>query len=79
MLAIITSVLFFYIVPAIFFTLYLTYGLVRPWVSRRWRKEIEEPSDDDILAMALESGSEADLEVVDGGKGAGGKSGRRRA
>ncbi len=27
--------------PAVLFVSYLLYGLVRPWVSRRWRREIE--------------------------------------
>ena len=27
--------------PAVLFVSYLAYGLVRPWISRRWRKEIE--------------------------------------
>ena len=32
--------------PTLFLS-YLFYGLVRPWVSRRWIKEIEEDEDDD--------------------------------
>lgn len=28
--------------PAVVFTAYLLYGLVRPWISRRWRREIED-------------------------------------
>lgn len=32
--------------PTLFLS-YLTYGLVRPWISRRWIKEIEEDEDDD--------------------------------
>jgi CDP-diacylglycerol--serine O-phosphatidyltransferase len=27
--------------PAVLFVSYLAYGLARPWISRRWRKEIE--------------------------------------
>lgn len=27
--------------PAVLFVSYLAYGLIRPWVSRRWRREIE--------------------------------------
>jgi len=46
-LAIVMAVMFWQVVPAVFFTLYLIYGLVRPWVSRRWRREIEEPAEDD--------------------------------
>lgn len=36
--------------PAVLFVSYLLYGLCRPWVSRKWRREIEvdlEPSDDE--------------------------------
>ena len=28
--------------PAILFLAYLLYGFLRPWVSKRWRREIEE-------------------------------------
>jgi CDP-diacylglycerol---serine O-phosphatidyltransferase len=28
--------------PAILFLTYLLYGFLRPWVSKRWRREIEE-------------------------------------
>ncbi len=28
--------------PAVIFTSYLVYGIVRPWISRKWRREIEE-------------------------------------
>lgn len=28
--------------PALLFVTYLIYGLIRPWISRRWRREIEE-------------------------------------
>ena len=34
------------IMPAVFFLGYLFYGLVRPWVSRQWRREIEEDPDE---------------------------------
>ena len=27
--------------PSVIFVTYLLYGLVRPWVSRKWRQEIE--------------------------------------
>src|SRR5215471_12784697 len=36
----------FYVVPA-FFTLYLLYGFIRPRISRRMRREIEEEEDDE--------------------------------
>jgi CDP-diacylglycerol--serine O-phosphatidyltransferase len=35
-----------YIMPAVLFVGYLFYGLVRPWVSRRWRREIEDDPDE---------------------------------
>ena len=36
---------YYWIVPAILFSAYLIYGLVRPWISARWRKEVEEVLD----------------------------------
>ena len=36
----------YYVLP-IFFTAYLLYGFVRPYISRAWRKEIEEEDDDE--------------------------------
>jgi CDP-diacylglycerol--serine O-phosphatidyltransferase len=37
----------YYVLPA-FFTLYLVYGFIRPWISRQMRREIEEEEDDEI-------------------------------
>lgn len=34
------------IMPAVLFVGYLLYGLVRPWVSREWRREIEDDPDE---------------------------------
>jgi hypothetical protein len=36
----------FYILP-LFFTLYLTYGFIRPRISRKMRHEIEEEDDEE--------------------------------
>lgn len=36
---------FYWILPAIFFTMYLVYGLVRPWISAKWRREVEHALD----------------------------------
>jgi CDP-diacylglycerol--serine O-phosphatidyltransferase len=51
--------------PSIIFVSYLLYGLVRPWVSRRWRQEIEieaESLDLDVDAETLAlNGEQADL------------------
>lgn len=33
--------------PVVLFSAYLLYGLVRPWVSKRWRKDIEWDDDDE--------------------------------
>jgi CDP-diacylglycerol--serine O-phosphatidyltransferase len=35
---------------AFLFVAYLLYGLVRPWVSKRWRREIESDEADDDSA-----------------------------
>lgn len=40
------AVIFVEFVPLGIFLSYLVYGLVRPWISRRWRREIEEGSAD---------------------------------
>jgi CDP-diacylglycerol--serine O-phosphatidyltransferase len=41
---------YFEVTLAILFIAYMLYGLVRPWVSKRWRREIEsdEESEDDV-------------------------------
>jgi CDP-diacylglycerol---serine O-phosphatidyltransferase len=35
------TVLYWQIMPAVIFVSYLLYGLIRPWVARRWQREIE--------------------------------------
>lgn len=35
-----------FIMPAVLFVGYLFYGLIRPWVKREWRREIEEDPDE---------------------------------
>lgn len=45
-LVFVSAINFWKFVPFILFMTYLTYGCVRPWISRRWRKEIEEGDDD---------------------------------
>ncbi|HUF62009.1 MAG TPA: CDP-diacylglycerol--serine O-phosphatidyltransferase [Verrucomicrobiales bacterium] len=39
-LLMVVTVRFWRFMPAALFTLYLLYGLARPWVSRRWRQEL---------------------------------------
>ena len=45
------------IMVAVLFIGYLFYGLIRPWVSRKWRREIEEdpdePGDEDEVTPAI--------------------------
>jgi CDP-diacylglycerol---serine O-phosphatidyltransferase len=45
MLAVVT-VVWWEVMPCIFFLSYLIYGPLRPWISRKWRRELEE--DDDV-------------------------------
>ena len=46
-LLVVFTVRYYEWMPAVVFTLYLVYGLVRPSISRRWRREIEVLDDDD--------------------------------
>ena len=46
-LLVVFTVRYYEWMPAVVFTLYLVYGLVRPSISRRWRREIEILDDDD--------------------------------
>jgi len=39
------TIRFRYIMPVVLFSSYLLYGFIRPWISQRWRKEIEEFSE----------------------------------
>ena len=41
MLLVFATVLFRYVMPVVLFSLFLLYGLVRPWISQKLRKEIE--------------------------------------
>jgi CDP-diacylglycerol--serine O-phosphatidyltransferase len=40
----------FEVTLAVLFLLYMLYGLVRPWISKAWRREIEEAEEDDDVA-----------------------------
>ncbi len=51
--------------PAVLFNLYLVYGLVRPWISRKWRREIEQ-----LDPGAFEGEAEAEEELGEPGAGA---------
>lgn len=43
--------------PAVLFVSYLLYGLFRPWVSRRWRQEIEQ--------LPAEEGADTEMLIAD--------------
>lgn len=47
-LVLVCAVNFVEFVPLLIFVTYLAYGLVRPWISREWRREIEEGTDADL-------------------------------
>ena len=46
-LLIFVTVQFRYVMPVVLFSVYLVYGMIRPWISQKMRKEIEVESDDD--------------------------------
>lgn len=41
-LIVVVTVMNYEWMPALLFIIYLLYGFIRPWISRQWRKEIEE-------------------------------------
>ena len=41
MITLVLTVRFYHVMPVVLFSGYLVYGLVRPWVSKRWRHSIE--------------------------------------
>jgi CDP-diacylglycerol--serine O-phosphatidyltransferase len=53
-LVLVCAVKFVEFVPLGIFLTYLIYGLIRPWVSRKWREEIEEGVDDADLELVEE-------------------------
>ena len=46
-LLVFATIQFRYIMPVVLFSLFLLYGFIRPWISQRWRKEIEVETDGD--------------------------------
>jgi branched-subunit amino acid ABC-type transport system permease component len=66
--AVVFTVLHWQWMPSVIFVSYLLYGLVRPWVSRKWRREIEIepelPDNENVNEDAALSGSEYDAPVV---------------
>jgi CDP-diacylglycerol--serine O-phosphatidyltransferase len=43
------NIIYYTWMPAVMFVSYLLYGFLRPFISRAWRREIEEEDDDDAL------------------------------
>jgi CDP-diacylglycerol--serine O-phosphatidyltransferase len=46
--------------PSVLFVTYLLYGLVRPWISRKWRQQIEIEKDDGSEVDGADSAAEED-------------------
>lgn len=58
------TVVFWQWMPAVIFVSYLLYGLVRPWVSRKWQREIEiETENETELLVDTETSGEKTVEV----------------
>ena len=57
-LLIYVTVQFRYVMPVVLFSIYLLYGMIRPWISQRLRKEIEVESDGDEESAPPESRKE---------------------
>lgn len=45
-MVIFVTVKFYYIMPVVLFSVYLLYGMIRPWISQRMRREIEVDPED---------------------------------
>lgn len=57
-IVLVSAVQFYEFVPLAIFVSYLTYGLVRPWISRKWQKEIEEGSTDEFETVSIDDDDE---------------------
>ena len=60
-LLVFATVQFRYVMPVVLFSLFLLYGLVRPWISQRLRREIEVETDEEAVTVQTED--EAHKEV----------------
>ncbi|MEM9283845.1 MAG: CDP-diacylglycerol--serine O-phosphatidyltransferase [Verrucomicrobiota bacterium] len=58
-LVLVCAVNFVEFVPLMIFLAYFIYGLVRPWISREWRREIEEGSDGEFEPELVEDDESA--------------------
>lgn len=64
-LLVFVTVQFRYIMPVVLFSMFLLYGLIRPWVSQRLRKEIEVEELDDELPLTTNTEVEVKEETVE--------------
>lgn len=68
-LVLVCAVNFVEFVPLMIFVAYLSYGLVRPWISREWRREIEEVieeiDEDPVVAEEAETARGETEEAAD--------------
>ncbi len=55
---VVVTVKFRYVMPVILFSVYLLYGIIRPWISARWRKEIEADPEPEETEPATQNTSE---------------------
>jgi len=53
-LLVFVTVQFRYVMPVVLFSLYLIYGMIRPWISQRLRREIEVDVDDETPLTEVE-------------------------
>ena len=56
-IVVVMAVQFWEVVPFFLFLSYLTYGLLRPWISRQWQREIEEDDAEDDGDHLTENGN----------------------
>lgn len=52
LLLVFVTVQFRYVMPVVLFSIYLTYGMIRPWISQRLRKEIEVETEEESVSDA---------------------------
>lgn len=59
-LVIYVTVQFRYVMPVVLFSIYLLYGMIRPWISHKMRKEIEVEVDEEAAAANGDSNHNVD-------------------
>ena len=64
-LVFVSAINFWKVVPFFIFLTYLTYGCVRPWISRSLRKEIEEGDEDFEPELVIDDDESEEREKSD--------------